>query len=300
MKSFISIIHDYFIYYRYLYWQWCNRTHTNYLNSLKIMSREETIDYIVNNKCSISRYGDGEFLIMSGNRNGFQKENERLAEKLKEVFRNPIKNLLICIPSFLTDTSPFVLKSKIFSLGFNHSHLSDAVIPFVPTNILYGDSLLSRFYMNRKDKSYSNEYVNILKKIWDKEDLLIVEGKYSRLGVGNDLLDNAKSIKRILCPKENAFDRYDDILKTVKNSYKGELVILALGMTATILAYDLSKQNIRALDLGHIDIEYEWLRIGAKKKVPIPHKQMSEIGGGGCTEESIDKTYLSQIIGEVI
>lgn len=67
-------------------------------------------------------------------------------------------------------------------------------------------------------------------------------------------------------------------------------------MTATVLAYDLSKKHMRALDLGHIDVEYEWFRMGATHKVPIKGKQMSECNGGTCHESSSDKKYLSQII----
>jgi len=46
-------------------------------------------------------------------------------------------------------------------------------------------------------------YLNMfkkLKKIWDGKDIIIIESEKSRLGVGNDLFDNTKSIKRILCP----------------------------------------------------------------------------------------------------
>ena len=138
----------------------------------------------------------------------------------------------------------------------------------------------------------------MLKRIWDNENLLIVEGKYSRLGVGNDLFDNAKSIKRILCPNENAFDKYDQILCCINQNYHGELIILALGMTATVLAYDLAKDGRRALDLGHIDVEYEWFRMGATEKVAIPNKQMSEVFGGKCNTSIENKEYNAQIIAD--
>lgn len=286
--------------YRYKYWQWRDKEMNSYLKSLKIMSKADTIDYIVKNKCSMTRYGDGEFLVMGGSHNIFQKEDDRLAEKLRMVFSEPVKDLLICIPTFLTDVSPLVLSSKIFGLEYNHSSLRDTVMPYVPTNITYGDSLLTRFYMIQKDKKHVGEYVKHLKKLWDKEDLLIVEGKYTRLGVGNDLFDNAKSIKRILCPNENAFDVYDKIVEATIQNYHGELIILAVGITATALAYDFSKMGMRALDLGHIDIEYEWYRMGAKKRVPIPNKQMSEVIGGSCNSDSNDQRYLNQIIADCV
>lgn len=33
----------------------------------------------------------------------------------------------------------------------------------------------------------------------------------------------------------------------------GRLILIALGMTATVLAYDLSKAGFWAIDIGHID-----------------------------------------------
>ncbi len=40
----------------------------------------------------------------------------------------------------------------------------------------------------------------------------IIEGEKSRLGIGNDLFNNSKSIKRIICPIINAFNAYDKII----------------------------------------------------------------------------------------
>lgn len=66
--------------------------------------------------------------------------------------------------------------------------------------------------MGRLDIQDYPEYINALRSIWDGRDVLIVEGELSRIGVGNDLFDGCHSIHRILCPKTNAFNRYDEIL----------------------------------------------------------------------------------------
>ena len=39
-------------------------------------------------------------------------------------------------------------------------------------------------------------------------------------------------------------------------------VLIALGQTATVLAYDLSEAGLQAIDPGHVDVEYEWYRMG--------------------------------------
>ena len=92
------------------------------------------------------------------------------------------------------------------------------------------------------------------------------------MGVGNDFYENAKSIKRIICPANNAFNKYDEIFNAIKELGKNKLIILALGPTATILASDICNLNhekieYQALDLGHMDIEYEWFLRKAKKEL---------------------------------
>jgi hypothetical protein len=50
----------------------------------------------------------------------------------------------------------------------------------------------------------------------------------------------------------------------VKLSDKNILILISLGPTATVLAYDLAKLGYWAIDIGHIDNEYEWLKLEAK------------------------------------
>lgn len=124
-----------------------------------------------------------------------------------------------------------------------------------------------------------------------------MKGEKSRLGIGSDLFDEVKTIRRIICPATDAFDLYDEILQTtLEKATSDTLVLLALGMTATVLAYDLSQHDIQALDIGHIDIEYEWFKMNATKKVPIKGKFTNEAVGGRDVEDSNDSLYLSQII----
>ena len=113
-----------------------------------------------------------------------------------------------------------------------------------------------------------------------KKDVLIIEGEKTRVGIGNDLLNNCKSIRRIICPVTNAFSVYDKILESTLKFDKNILILIALGPTATVLAYDLYKHNYRAIDIGHIDIEYELFLRKAKHTLKIPNKYVLEAAGG--------------------
>lgn len=81
---------------------------------------------------------------------------------------------------------------------------------------------------------------------------------------------------------------------------KNKLYLIALGHTATVLAYDMARLGFWAIDIGHVDIEYEWMRMGAKEKKAVPDKYVNEVPNGRIQTELDDPVYLSQIIGKIV
>ena len=57
------------------------------------------------------------------------------------------------------------------------------------------------------------------------------------------------------------------------------MILLALGPTSTVLTYDLYKLGYQVIDVGHIDIEYEWFLRKAKKRIQIDNKYVNEALG---------------------
>ncbi|MGL5352213.1 MAG: GT-D fold domain-containing glycosyltransferase, partial [Clostridium sp.] len=151
-----------------------------------------------------------------------------------------------------------------------------------------------------KEKGKVKERFNNIKKIWENREIVIVEGEKSRLGVGNDLFINAKLIERIICPSINAFSKYSNILEAVKGQNKEKVILIALGPTATVLACDLAREGYQAIDIGHIDIEYEWFLQGVIEKCPVENKYIGEINGGSNVADITDENYEKQIICKVI
>ena len=69
---------------------------------------------------------------------------------------------------------------------------------------------------------------------------------------------------------------------------------MALGPTATILAKDICDLNgdkieYQALDLGHIDIEYEWFLMRAKKRKAVKGKYVNEVWKKNLSDVSLNK-----------
>lgn len=263
---------------------------------LQILNSIDSIKYIIEHHCSVSRYGDGEFFVMGGKGNGFQNANPRLAHMLKNVITSKCDNHIVGIPYTMKDVSNLTDYPRFF-----WTHLTGKYFRFfyrfLSNDKQYLSSQFTRFYMDYKDKSHCAEQLVLIKKIWEGRDIVLIEGVETRSGVGNDLYDNAKSVQRILGPATNAIDLYDEMLEAiVKNVSKDKVVLLSYGMVATVLAYDLAKLGYWAIDMGHLDIEYEWYKIGAIEKVAIDGKFTNEVNNGNKVSTCRDSKYLSQII----
>ena len=265
-------------------------------NPPKIMSIEDTIQYIKDNKCSVSRLGDGEIKIACGKDLAFQRANTQIRMRMIEVMSVPIKNHIVCLPDIFKDLSCYNDEA------YNHWKLHLAYYrkywyKHIDRRRLFYNAFISRCYMMFIDKSRSEEYFKNIKGIWENRNVLLIEGEKRRLGVGNDLFDNVSSIRRILAPNKNAFDYYDKIItKIIELAPYSYLLLLAIGPTATVMSYDLAKKGYQAVDIGHIDIEYEWLRMKALQKKPVKDKFVNEAGAGKGVGESNDIKYLKEII----
>lgn len=136
-----------------------------------------------------------------------------------------------------------------------------------------------------------------LQRIWADRDIIFVEGALTRLGVGNDLFANAASIRRIEGPPVNSWDKYEEILAAaLRVADADSLFLIALGPSAGVLAYDLYRAGYQALDIGHLDLEYEWFLRGKGGRCPVEHKYNNELTGGDQVADIYDEEYLRQIV----
>ncbi|MDE6606843.1 MAG: GT-D fold domain-containing protein [Lachnospiraceae bacterium] len=259
----------------------------------KIMNKEETITEIVKHKKSIARFGDGEFSIIAGtSRWKFQKNDERLAHRLKEVLQSNKENVLIGLGEFYGDLSLRPTNAANAVRIYMTPEIRKAHYELLNPDTIYAKADISR--------SETWEDVELQRTIWEGRDCVFIEGYQTRMGVGNDLFDNAKSIVRILCPAESAFDKYEEIYEEAMKQPKDKLMLIALGPTAGVLAYDLAMQGYQAIDIGHADLCYEWIRRGLfyGEKTWIPHKYNNELVGDFVVEDIHDVWYESQIIAD--
>lgn len=264
----------------------------------EVASVDDTIDEIVNYKRSIARFGDGEIKLVAGKPISFQNNSPAIKKKMREVLSSDIDGLMIGIADIFG-------KGERYDDATNNywkKHLArfrGVWYKYLIRGKKYYNASMTRQYIGLRNKEESADIFEHLKKIWDGRDVVIIEGEMSRLGVGNDLLDNAKSIKRILGPSKQAFSKYNEILDEAKKIDKDSLILLALGPAATCLAYDLHNLGFQAVDIGHVDVEYEWYRMKAKNKMPVKNKMVHESVYNDIGELH-DEEYEKQIIAKII
>lgn len=226
-----------------------------------VKSIDETLDKILQDKCSLTRFGDGEFGIIFGSRICYHDRNSELADRLKEVIASENPNLLIGLPPCFGSLDDFTPSTVDFWRRWM-SKKREMVYSVLDMNRVYYNAFLNRGYMpyNKTEENYINcgRYFEKIKKICADRDVVIFESQKAGLGAGNDLFETAKSISRIIfCPDKNAFDRYDDILSAFDEIDSDALILLGLGPTATVLACDLCDKGYQAIDIGMIGAEYE-------------------------------------------
>ncbi len=247
----------------------------NKLRKMKFYSDEEVVDKVLDGY-SVSRYGDGELRIISNTPSDFyQKNDKKLGQELFNVAHSDDTKTIICFPKPLSSLKGLNMSAKLFWIS-NSFWYKKWWRKCIDLNKTYGNTQITRPYIDYRNKSGAKErYVN-LSRIWDDKKVCIIEGEMTHLGEGNDLFADVKDIKRIIAPAKNAYDAFDEILKKALRVNNDYTFLIALGPTATILSHELARHGRIAFDAGHVDIEYEWMTSGAKKKKAIAGKAVNE------------------------
>lgn len=266
----------------------------------RVLSIEETLNKIIKDKSSIVRFGDSEFLYLIDKLNlPYQKYDEVLAQGFREILKSNEPNILVGLPIGyyshvnLNRETELTWRSQI-------SWIYPRLRKFLDLNKVYYNASMTRLYMDYEDRSHSGRYFELVMKIWEGREVLLIEGEKSRLGLGNDLFAKAVQVERIIGPAHHGFSRYNDLYNEALKHSKDKLVLLSMGPAAKMLAFNLAKQGYQVVDIGNVDIEYEWYKRGDVKKTKIPGKYTSEAKGGRIVEDTDDALYHSQIVAKFL
>ena len=276
------------------------KAYCNLLPKPQIENREKVLTKIIKYGCSIIRFGDGEFDIMMGkNHPVFQDNNEELAEKLKKIIQSEEKKLLIAIADNYGNLDKYTEEVadgiRQYMTKPNIREFHNSVLDMKRT---YYDAYTFKCYYPYKDKSKAEREYTLVKRIWQNRGVTIIEGDKTRTGVRNDLLYNARSIRRILAPTCNAFKVYNRIFEQAIKIKKDDLILIALGPAGKVMAYDLFLEGYQVIDIGQMDTDYEMYMAKSNGRIPNAVKYVADLPAARV-EDIYDDDYKKQIIARI-
>ncbi len=237
-------------------------------NRIKVCNIDETIDELLRTEKSMVRFGDGEIVMIKGGDLMLQKASPEIAEGLRKILAYPDEGLMVTIPDIFETLSDHHRASR----QFWKDHLlfcRKTYVRYCDLGRRYYSTFVSRGYYYAKDRSGCGAQFAKIRKIWENRDIVVVEGERTHNGVDNDLLDTARSIERIICPPSDAYGAVPAILDACTAYGKDRLFLLSVGVAAKFLAVELFRQGYRVLDIGNLDMEYEWFVRRAPGKMKL-------------------------------
>ena len=222
-----------------------------------IVTYEETFSAIINQRRSLARFGDGEFLILVGESIDFQEHDVNLEMKLKEVLSSCDNRLLIGIPNAFGTLEKRTNEVKQYWRNFMIQY-RDMIYTFIDFEKEYHGAGFSR----PSGGSLGNleqfrKHFELMRSIWEDRKCVLLS---SEILDKDSVYSNAKNLHQIKVPDKNAFSQYESLKEEVlKYNPQEYLVLLSIGPTATVLAYELMLKGYQAIDIGHANVDYKLL-----------------------------------------
>ena len=203
-----------------------------------VLGEMETLALVAGG-ASIARYGDGEFALAEGRSIRPQRHAAGLAERLRSILLGDCGSCLVGIPNIQSRTP----KAKFWEKYTRCAALLSAECDYVSS------------FITRPDNAPwidQPAYWQQIESLWRDRDVTLVRGDNPN-GTGavslvaSDLL-SAHSVTEVIAPGVNAWADYEHILRRIGTP---RIALLCLGATATVLAVDLCRRGVHAIDLGH-------------------------------------------------
>lgn len=265
-------------------------------NRIKVMSIDDTLDELLSSEKSLVRFGDGEIIMIRGKSLYFQDSSQEISRRLAEILQYQDERLMVAIPDIFDGLSQYRESGQKF--WKDHLLFFRSVYEkYCNAGRGYGNAFVSRCYLNFADKSKSEGWFLKIRSLWADKNVIVVEGEGTHNGAGNDLLSGARGIKRILCPAKNAGDKLEQIKDACLRCPKDSLYLLSIGPAAKLLTQDLVRTGRRVIDIGNLDMEYEWFLAGAQEKIKL---EKHSIFGEEANRRAGYGAYWDEVIERIV
>lgn len=261
----------------------------NQYKKIKILNTADTMAQIKKGK-SVIRLGDGEMAVMLGHSIWFQKQSDQLRQDLEKVIEKAgNKNLLVCAPRTIISLEGYRSKARRFwyreLFGTRYEwkkRLSEKVS--------YGETSVTRARTDLNARIQDEVFAD-WKKLFSDRDIVLIEGMTTRTGVKNDLFEEAKSVRRIIGPPKNAYDKVPRIIECFKAQKvkKTALILVSLGPAAKKIAMELNDEGYQVIDMGHLGQEYAFYYNGEYRRAENDDRFDM------ITDEGYEKSIIARI-----
>lgn len=256
---------------------------------MKILNHNETLKYVIENRCSVSRFGDGPIVWFREGTGithptGHQRYSRQIEDDVYRVFFEGSKrdNHLLCVYPVVTEED--LEKSKQYSIDSNpniskealhnkmvirdrlHKSLNEILDSLEIKPKVLGISSYNHYRYPFDDSIDGMGYIRMFAKVFENRHVIYVSGTDPFI----NLLDNqsdcpilreeyfklAKSVSVIKTPKHDAYESYDSIFDECLSKAEefdcsdDVLFHLSFGPAAAIMALDLSDEGYQSLDMG--------------------------------------------------
>lgn len=231
-----------------------------FYKKIHFLTAEETFNYVIDNNCSLVRFGDGEFSLMRGASiyfNGWrQKYSDDLKDGLIKALSSQEKNILICLPG------EYLTRSKIDLATTNQEN---------EYNFWVNAKVLCKKYIH-KDTVYGscfafyprfNTSINFLKlkEYLQKKEVVIITSNTSRF----ETIELGRKTYLIEAPSSDSWDKEKEIITSLKKlteennlSRENTLIMVSMGSAAKVVTYTLAVDGYTAWDAGQFfDVAYK-------------------------------------------
>lgn len=226
-----------------------------------VMDEWRTLELVLSGR-SLARYGDGE-LKMAQRAVGIKSQDHHpaLQARLQAILQDS-GDCLVGIPNIHDVIRHAVSDQKI-------EHWSK----YLSMRSLLADRPYVSAFITRPDSApwiHDPKYWDALASLWRGRAVTLVRGSGKSL-TAERLSDwGAASVTEIAAPRQQAWAEYDALLKRIGTP---ERCLICLGPTATVMAVDLCRRGVHAVDLGHVGMFFRRYVEGAPVSVTEDDRQ---------------------------
>ena len=237
------------------------------IKHLNIKTFDESLKILSDNPKSYIRFGDGEVDIMCGRDSLFQPYNRELDLKLRNILLNfnPDKCYVGINRAYFQSPRFFSCHNRKF-YRLEGGRLRRFFAGLCDSNKTYLDaSCFGAYYRFDEDFDFDGHY-NKIENLFRNKKIVVVCGDGVFKKIKYNIFDKCLDVKYIYGPSRDAFSEYKNIYNSiVKEVDRTYLVCIILGMTAKVLAHELTQDGYMVWDVGHLAKDYNAYKLRLPK-----------------------------------